>query len=901
MQRIKIDFDNPGLPKRLEVMENDAQSRFFEAELYQGGKAYSAPSGATYSIMYHGFGPQNEGWYDTINDGAGKRAACTVSGNVVTCEIARQALRVPGHMTVILCVTASNGYMLKGWPITANVRNDDYDDGEEVEMYFNLSGNVSNAIDQLKKAIAEAEQAKKDIETKAAEALASIPEDYTELNTNVKQIKEDLGNIFRTDNLKSNKDYTNTRIRDTDGKFVVNTTGLTKTFKIEKGKKYIIECKNNDAFRIAYNDSLNSGENNVTGMILIYANDTRNAFSFVNQHENGYLYICYSLSNSGDGTVTVKSVNTKLEVEPENTTFMKFVKLNTDNLLNFSDIVIKSSTKPETGEQAQDTSPCTVTIKNNRIEMSTKVEEIGTSARYILLKKIEKLEAGTYTLSIQNHTFVELSNLDVIVSKGLPLNSNTNRIAKISCNYNIRSVSFTLDSDTENIYLFLLMYKDFSLPYCSFYLQLEKGESYTQYVNPNDGNYWVDEKSYNVAMHSQQEIAKMYMSDNSKDNMAWTYGWTNPYVIRANRKIFLGYIRKNYFLNKYYAGVTCIDNTGNTANIDLVESNICDDHNAAAVILTPKNKILVGCSTGHGYDNKVHIVRFRESFQILGGYDMITIELDSIKYPEAKTSYSQFIKTSNDRLIIIFRVQMPEQNTIWAMSYSDDDGITWSEALPFCNMNKYMMVRQRNDDKCALIVGSHPTHEPHNQVLIGYVDFVTGKAYGKDGKTVRSDNIYDGGFELIEKDGVDTIINGIAVRRRLIDYYPSDIGKECILFANATDETNNDFVYYLYNGNETKELVHSGKAFYTPSSYIGGGCIVDQNTVIVSRNNNDGTWDIVKCIISNDNVSEEIIAHDDVMLLRPLHIHGMVIYQSGEYIDGTFNNWSLDAQIESIN
>lgn len=195
MQRIKIDFDNPGLPKRLEVMENDAQSRFFEAELYQGGKAYSAPSGSTYSIMYHGFGPQNEGWYDTINDGAGKRAACTVSGNVVTCELARQALQVPGHMTVILCVTASNGYMLKGWPITANVRNDDYNDGEEVEIYFNLSGNVSNAIEQLKKAMAEAEQAIKDIETKAAEALASIPEDYTELDSNVKQIKEDIDNV----------------------------------------------------------------------------------------------------------------------------------------------------------------------------------------------------------------------------------------------------------------------------------------------------------------------------------------------------------------------------------------------------------------------------------------------------------------------------------------------------------------------------------------------------------------------------------------------------------------------------------------------------------------------------------------------------------------------------------
>lgn len=144
MQTIKIDFDNPGLPQRLDVVENDAQSRFFKAVLYKDGKAYTAPSGATYSIMYRGFGPQNEGWYDTINDGAGKRAACSVSGNVVTCEIARQALRVPGHVSVVLCVTGSNGYMLHGWPIDCNCRNDNYTSGTSVESFFYIT-QVTNA------------------------------------------------------------------------------------------------------------------------------------------------------------------------------------------------------------------------------------------------------------------------------------------------------------------------------------------------------------------------------------------------------------------------------------------------------------------------------------------------------------------------------------------------------------------------------------------------------------------------------------------------------------------------------------------------------------------------------------------------------------------------------------
>lgn len=117
MQKVRIDFGNPGLPQHISAVENDSQSRFFQATLYENGKAYTAPEGATYSIMYHGFGPQNQGWYDTINDGAGKRAACAVSGNVVTCEIARQALQVPGHVSIVLCVTTGKGYMLKSWPI----------------------------------------------------------------------------------------------------------------------------------------------------------------------------------------------------------------------------------------------------------------------------------------------------------------------------------------------------------------------------------------------------------------------------------------------------------------------------------------------------------------------------------------------------------------------------------------------------------------------------------------------------------------------------------------------------------------------------------------------------------------------------------------------------------------
>nr|DAV68651.1 MAG TPA: acyl-CoA thioester hydrolase [Caudoviricetes sp.] len=198
MQKVRIDFDNPGLPQHISAVENDSQSRFFQATLYENGKAYTAPEGAAYSIMYHGFGPQNQGWYDTINDGAGKRAACAVSGNVVTCEIARQALQVPGHVSIVLCVTTGKGYMLKSWPIECDCKNDRYDSTVEIQSFFYVT-QISNeswmqaiqAVEELKNII----DPTLSLSGKAAEA-AKVGEAINAESERAKeaenQIKEDL-------------------------------------------------------------------------------------------------------------------------------------------------------------------------------------------------------------------------------------------------------------------------------------------------------------------------------------------------------------------------------------------------------------------------------------------------------------------------------------------------------------------------------------------------------------------------------------------------------------------------------------------------------------------------------------------------------------------------------------
>lgn len=181
MQQIKIDFDNPGLPQHLEAMEGDAQSRFFQATLYRSGAAYTPPAGVAYSIMYRGFGEQNQGWYDTIEDDTGKRDACVASGNVVTCEIDRHALIVPGHVSIVLCITNDRGYMLKSRPILTDARNDNYDDTVEVESYFQITGKTSAWWLQNKKdvqalvdkATTEATKAKNSADASATSASAS--------------------------------------------------------------------------------------------------------------------------------------------------------------------------------------------------------------------------------------------------------------------------------------------------------------------------------------------------------------------------------------------------------------------------------------------------------------------------------------------------------------------------------------------------------------------------------------------------------------------------------------------------------------------------------------------------------------------------------------------------------
>lgn len=291
MQKIRIDFDNPGLPQHISAVENDSQSRFFQATLYENGKAYTAPAGASYSIMYRGFGPQNQGWYDTINDGAGKRAACIASGNVVTCEIARQALQVPGHVSIVLCVTTGKGYMLKSWPIECDCKNDRYDSTAEIQSFFYIT-QVSNA--DWTQAIQAVEELKNIIDPTLS--LSGKAADAKATGDKIGELKEDLNDVNNSVSTTADaytmasadmESGTIDKITGVDGE--LNNTIRSKDFiDISSTKSFSFSGISADAYyvRIVYYDSSKAFLNSTDGM---KANEE--AVEFVKPNQAKYMRI----------------------------------------------------------------------------------------------------------------------------------------------------------------------------------------------------------------------------------------------------------------------------------------------------------------------------------------------------------------------------------------------------------------------------------------------------------------------------------------------------------------------------------------------------------------------------------------------------------------------------------
>ena len=401
MQKIRIDFDNPGLPQHISAVENDSQSRFFQATLYENGKAYTAPAGASYSIMYRGFGPQNQGWYDTINDGAGKRAACKASGNVVTCEIARQALQVPGHVSIVLCVTTGKGYMLKSWPIECDCKNDRYNSTAEIQSFFYIT-QVSNA--DWNRAIQALEELKNTIDPtlslsgKAADA-AKVRETVNAEAERAKgvenQLKEDFGDIItETKNIFNPKGLLNASGWTKDRDSYTGTAGnLGLAYKennypisFEPNTKYTLSLK-------AKNDGAVTTDGYGIQFEFYYTDGTHDTLSLFNNSkiETNYVYgtkfsksVSYMRirhSTGGNNTWTLSEI----QIEKGN-------KTNYINPFTANDVVAREKIEA-------------LKAKTNSIEENTEIE-------------MSEVRSEIDVLAVQSNNLLMAIGIDNVKNKG---------------------------------------------------------------------------------------------------------------------------------------------------------------------------------------------------------------------------------------------------------------------------------------------------------------------------------------------------------------------------------------------------------------------------------------------------------------------------------------------------
>lgn len=253
MQTLKMDFQSQSAPPVVPVMQSDSQSRFIGITLYNGGVPYEAPEGASYTVQYCGPGANNMGWYDTITLSSGTRKAVTVdstSKNVVTLELAEQALRVNGNVFINLCVVTNTGYMKHTFPILCRVTGAAFPDTVAVQSFFYVTGITSEQwlayVTACQDAQKRAEDAAATFETDPTLSVSGKAADAKETGDKIGQLKEDLNNnvarVYRKNLLDKNSVMVGHRLYAMNvGKKQTYTTDDTKCIIriiIEGGKTF---------------------------------------------------------------------------------------------------------------------------------------------------------------------------------------------------------------------------------------------------------------------------------------------------------------------------------------------------------------------------------------------------------------------------------------------------------------------------------------------------------------------------------------------------------------------------------------------------------------------------------------------------------------------------------------
>lgn len=169
-QAVNLNLSNDIVPPVLKMVQNDSNSRYIVASLWDGASAYDVDSA---SVMLRFAKPDGTGgMYDT--DEAGN--AVGVDGNVVTIPVAAQVLTVAGDVFAQVDIYGSSNSKLASFAFKIAVAASVYPDAQIISSdYYNvLTATIANAVTAAQNAAASATAAAQSADNAATSVEGAV-------------------------------------------------------------------------------------------------------------------------------------------------------------------------------------------------------------------------------------------------------------------------------------------------------------------------------------------------------------------------------------------------------------------------------------------------------------------------------------------------------------------------------------------------------------------------------------------------------------------------------------------------------------------------------------------------------------------------------------------------------
>lgn len=353
----------------------------------------------------------------------------------------------------------------------------------------------------------------------------------------------------------------------------------------------------------------------------------------------------------------------------------------------------------------------------------------------------------------------------------------------------------------------------------SYVFKGEYGKSYGIAIRAYAGKKAGAYSKIKTAKIPKKAVKPEPMNINGKgmDNMIWSW-WYYPQVVSCEN----GNVIWGYATNDGYSGVAEYDReSGAVTKTALKKTDSADDHNGLALTVLKDNRIMCAYSGGHDATKDIHI---RISDEPL---DTTRFSTEVVLESKWVTSYSQILY-SNGKYWLFYRVN----NKMWAYRTSED-GLEWSDetVAVTADMQYYCRFVPTSDkDLIRILMVSNPAYDALD-IRQGFVDTSDGKIYNSDRKEVLGDA--DVAF-----DRFDVLIEHPKGKaQRLFDAAVTNPDRPLILYSLFTRKKGlNDSAYYLYDKGDSVKICDGGAALMD-YKYQLGACFVDENTIVVARNN----------------------------------------------------------------